>query len=320
MFCLFCTIPAKNKNSKSGGEKRDKPSKKRSIITWSLVFTWIFLLAFGLVAASGPSWLESFAHHGHEGESRQIKQNGDLFLREKNYRMALAQYKRAIEINPENVGAIVNSAIAYNLCGDPEAARILVEKVITQNPKLIGTLYYNLAEIYAKMKKYPEALKNYEKSIGTELSPQIIYTKLIEMYKETEQIDKAYQAAEKLLEIQTDPLTPYKDMLRMNASTYAKDSSHYSFFEMQLGRELTTDDLKDYDIETIRMLNRSNHEIAKTYNYLALFCIIKDDIDKAIEYFEQSKKIWPGNEDAVQNLRILKEAKKNNNLPSINVK
>ena len=98
---------------------------------------------------------------------------------------------------------------------------------------------------------------------------------------------------------------------------YKDDPGYQQYFNSIQSKDITPADLKDYDLETIKQLNSSNPEIAKTYNNLALLFTIQGDLDKAIAYFERSQQIWPGNLDAVKNLKLLRQVKDNNKLAGV---
>ncbi len=314
MFCLFCTIPAEDKSEKNNSRKTKKKSVMRSLVTWSLVFIWVFLIAFGLVSATSPSWLDGFAKHGREGESRQIKDRGDFLLRDRNYPLALAQYRRALEINPDFTGAIVNSAIAFNKSGEPEKGIKLLREAIKNDPNHPGMIYFNIGEIYHDMKQYEKATEYYYKALGADCDPILTLKKLLMLYMQTKQHDKSQETARKLLEYQNDPLTPYKSMLYKYSTIYENKSEHYEFFENLRENGITADQLAEYDLEVIRDLSSSDPEVAKTHNNLAFIYALSGDIDKAIEHFEESERIWPGNRDAVKNLKYLRHAKNNERL------
>lgn len=317
MFCLFCTIPAEKNCGKKSDKGTKKPSITKSILTWILIFVWVSLITFGLVSAASPSWLNSFAKHGRVGESRQVKDAGDFFLRDKNYKRALAQYERALNIEPDFTAAIVNSAIAYNLSGNPEKGIKLLKEAIKHDPEHISTIYFNIGEILHGRGKYTEALEYYNKAIGAEIEPELLYKKLIVLYKQTEQFEQARIAGEKLLELQNDPIMPYINMLHMYSSMYKIYPEHKNFFETEFQRELTLENLDDYDFEIITKLSNTDPEVAKTHNKLAVLYAMKGDIDKAIEHFEKSAEIWPGNKDAVKNLKILRQAKSSNKFAAV---
>ncbi len=308
MFCLFCTIPV-DKNNKGKVSKLRRPSVARSIITWGLVSIWVVLIIFGIVASTDPPWLEKLATYGRESESRQVKENGDFFLRERNYRMALAQYQRALKINPDYTGAIVNSAIAYNLSGNPEQGIRLLESAKMQNPDQMGTIEFNIAEIYESMERFADAIEHYKLAIDTEMETELVFKKLINLYNKTEQHENARQTAERLLDIQNDPLTPYVNMLKKYSFNYLDKPEHLTFFDNAFKSQLAVDDLSEYDFKSIIEQNQADPEIAKTHNILAFQYAMQGNIDKAIEHFENSDEIWPGNIDARKNLPILRRAK-----------
>ena len=309
MFCSFCTIPADNKSKAKKSGKVGMSSLFKRLITGTLVFVWIILIAFGVVASTDPGWLTKFAGYGRTSESRYLKDIGDSYLRQKNYYMAIPQYLQALKIKPDFVGARVNAAIAYNLAGNSAKGIELLEEALLHDTDQKGTIYYNLADILAARGEDSIAIEYYLKAENTEIEPHMVLIKLGLLYMKNKEFEKACAAFENALEIQNNPATPYLSMLREAVVLFESSEKDLKVIKQNLQSEHPLDQLAAYDLEVITEESRTNPEIAKTHNHLAAIYAIQGDLDKAIEHFEKSLKIWPGNMDARRNLPLLRQAK-----------
>jgi tetratricopeptide (TPR) repeat protein len=290
--------------------KTIKPTRTRTVITSVLILFYLFLILFALVAATEPSWLKNFSQIGRADESRVMKDNGDSYLYQKNYLKAIVYYQRALEIKPDYTGALLNIAIAYNYSGNSEQGLKILQAAIGSNPRQAGTIYYNIAEVLKGQGKKQEAIEYYLKAVDSEIRQELIYCNLGVLYFETSDLENALGAFLRALEIQTDPTTPYFNMIKIQkAFSEISDVDLAALKEIE-ERGVKVEDLKDYDIKTIESINGSDPEIAKTRNFLGLIYAKQGNFAEAQRQFELAMQIWPGNDDARNNLRALKGEKK----------
>ena len=99
-----------------------QPSRIRTSFAPALMFIWVLLIAFAIVAAIDPPFMKSISQFGRSGESEVLREYGDHFLQLNDYRMAIGQYQQALEIQPDNVGVMINMAKAYHLSGNSSRA------------------------------------------------------------------------------------------------------------------------------------------------------------------------------------------------------
>jgi len=309
MFCLLFTIPADKIYSECNQRVKSMPSLGKKIITWILVFIWLFLISFAFVAATEPSWFKKLATIGRTDESRSLSDYGDNFLRQENYRMAIAQYQKALEIKPDHTGALVNMAIAYSLSGKHDVGLQFLKDALAATTNRNGTIFFNMADILRRQGKYEEAIDYYKKTLNSEVEQDQVYQRLGTLYHDMGRLDDARIALEKTLEIQTDLTTPFIKMLKRSMPCYSDDTENLKIIEGMLEKKITVADLGAYDLITIENIINSDPEIVKTHNYLGVIYSAQGYIDKAIDHFERSLYIWPGNEDARKNLQILKQLK-----------
>ena len=307
MFSLFSTIPAERRKRQAEGDRRSKPSDKRTAFTWCLLLIWLILISFGVISILNPEWLQDLSRLGVESESRDYKNFGDNLLTNGNYRLALAQYQRALEIKPDYTDAMVNMAIAYGRAGDRTRAIDLLKRALQQEDRNRGIIYYTLAEMAEKQNKIDESIRYCQKALDSEPENYMIYRKLGTLHFAAKKYEKAREFFEISLASQTDLCLPYKKMLKVSLSDYKDDSTHLPIIERELAGEIGPENLAAYDLEIIRYLQQNDPEIAKTHNHLGVIYAMQGDVSRATRHFQKSLSIWPGNTDALKNLKILRE-------------
>jgi len=307
MFYLFFTTPAEKDSRKPKRAQHKMPSRSQVIITWCLILIWVVLISFGAVSTLNPDWLKELAHLGVKNESQDCKNFGDDFLIRNNFKRAIAQYQKALEIKPDYADAMVNMAIAYSRIGNEAKGIQLLKKALRIKDNDKGVIYYTLAEILEKQGKIDESIRCYRKALGTKVEEFLIYRKIGSLYFSVKEYDEAKKAFEMSLALQTDLSLSYKTMLKGSLSSYADDSLHLQIIEKQLTDDITSEYLADYDLQIIRHELQNDPEIAKTHNHLGFINTAQGDITKAIEHFQSSLQIWPGNRDAIENLKHLQK-------------
>lgn len=103
-------------------------------------------------------------------ESEELKSQGNLAVRRKEYAAAIDFYNKALEIVPDNTIYHSNRAAAYSASGDHESALKDAQKSVELDPKYVkgwtrlGTAHYALGN-------FAEAQEAYEKVIEAEGPP-----------------------------------------------------------------------------------------------------------------------------------------------------
>jgi superkiller protein 3 len=286
----------------------EMPSRGQTVIAWGLLGCWLVLMCFGVVAAVNPPWLQRVSRGGIVVEARDYKNFGDDALRQGKYGLAVAQYRKALDIKPDLGSARINLAIAYIRAGDTaRGARILREALPTETRgSLKGAICYNLGECREAEDKSEEAIGYYQRAVDCNIEQDKIYRKLGSLYLKLGRLPEARAAFEKTLAAQLDPSLPYQYMLHRSLDIFEGDPAHLAIIEEQLARGISTEDLRRYDLEIITQMQQRDPEIAKTHNHLGVICAQLKDLEKAHTHFQKSLEIWPGNPDATKNLLLLR--------------
>ncbi len=307
MFFLFSTTPADQGTGRQGKPGPRPTSQRRTVATWCLLILWVFLISFGAISLLNPAWLQELSRHGVEAESRDYKNFGDNFLLQGQFRLALGQYQRALEIKSDYADAAVNMAITYSRLGNHSQAIDLLLRSLDFRDSHKDVIYCTLADVFHREKRLDEAIYYCLQAVDANPDDHIIHRKLGELYLELKDYEKAGEAFEKSLSIQTDIAYLYRKMLKESLSDYEDDSTHSPAIRAMIDKDITADDLAEYDLQIIRDAQESDPEIAKTHNHLGIIYAMQKKFDLAVEHFERSLRIWPGNVDATRNLKRLRE-------------
>ena len=116
---------------------------------------------------------------------------------------ALAEYRRAIEIEPDNAGAHRNVGTSLGEQGKWEEAAVAYEKAIELDPDF-GEAYGDLVAVYLRLDRLSDAVDAGERAI--ELSPEYsgAHTNLGVAYNEQGRTDEAIAEWEKAVELDPD--------------------------------------------------------------------------------------------------------------------
>jgi tetratricopeptide (TPR) repeat protein len=304
MCCLFFTIPADASHQKSR-HRSGSPSRGKTVLTWFLMLVWLVLISFGAISLTNPRWLQEWGHRGTQSESRAYKQYGDAFLHQGDYRRAIPQYQKALQITPQRVSVMINLAVAYMYAGFPQEADRLLKDASRLESNRKDLIDFNLGELMERQGKTEEAIRYYRKAIGSKVDQGLVYRKLGLLFLGAKRYQEALEAFEKTLTNQTDVDLSYMDMLRRSLDAYEDDTVTLPIIEAEFSRGVSTEDLAPYDLKIIRHLQQTDPEIAKTHNHIAYIQLQMKDYQSAASHYQRSLEIWPGNTDARKGIDYL---------------
>ncbi|MCF8296047.1 MAG: tetratricopeptide repeat protein [Saprospiraceae bacterium] len=279
----------------------NQPDQVNKIIGLVIFGIYLLLIIFGIISLNSPNWLKDISKFGQESEARTMKNYGDYYLNNHDYQMAIAQYNKAILINPNLAEAYSNMGIAYKNLGDFKTALTHLEKALTYENILHDATYFNIAEIFDKSGNPEMAIEYYIKS--AEISPfsLSVYQKIGELLNNTKQWKGAADAFDKALENSYTLKKCYSGMLKRDYYLFLDEKAKQEIKKLaELGVENI--DLSSYDEKVFNMSLSRNPEISSIYNQYGYNYAMQGDYDKAIEYFKKALEITPDFQNAKNNL------------------
>ena len=149
-----------------------------------------------------------------EGDNQAVLNNlGWLLLKAKDYDLALEYLNKCHDINPNNYYAFFNKAKLYLETGDYTKAVGFIEKTIAdkrshklseKDISVEKTIWATRGEIYYKLGRFEEAIKDLQKSLEENTVNSYAYKCLALIYIENNQLDKACNALAKAKEYKYD--------------------------------------------------------------------------------------------------------------------
>ncbi len=133
---------------------------------------------------------------------------GLLYSDQKKYDLALSDYDKAIEINPNYAEAYVNRGVLYRLQEKYELALADYDKAIELNPN-DAVAYYNRGNLYKNLQKYDLALSDYSKAIDINPNYAEAYNNRGVLYRLQEKYELALADYDKAIDINHDLAEAY---------------------------------------------------------------------------------------------------------------
>jgi tetratricopeptide (TPR) repeat protein len=313
-FLSFTTL-TKRRPRPGGRRATATPSRYQTVVTATLLFLWLVLMVFGGVTYAGPQWLRELSMPGRRSEAAILKSYGDDLYRQGNYAMAAAQYKGALERNPNQFDARLNLALSLDKIGRTEEAISILKEVLQSElgERERGAICHNLGAISARQGKRNEAIAFFEQAVSVSFDLRPLLVKLSSLYLEAGQLEKARATLEKALASRLDVALPYRLMLRAALDDYEDEETHLAGIQERLSRDPGEEQLARYDLQTIRRMQGSDVEIAEIHNKLAYICMRFGERDEATGHMQKVLEIMPDNADARKNLASLQRMKSTEN-------
>jgi len=147
-------------------------------------------------AVNGSQDLNKPAEQKDVNALKEAITRGSDYLDKKRYEMAIAEFSKAIEINPGLSDVYYNRGFAYSQSGKPDEAISDYSKAIKINPNDSDS-YYNRGLVYHSKKDYDRAISDFTESIR--LTPDIAaayYNRALD-YSLKKDFDKAWEDVHK---------------------------------------------------------------------------------------------------------------------------
>ena len=133
---------------------------------------------------------------------------GNLYRDQQKYKLALDDYNKAIELNPNHANAYVNRGILYYNQQKYELALSDFSKAIDINPN-DAEAYSNRGGVYYNQQKYELALSDINKAIEINPNYAVAYYNRGNLYKDLQKYDLALADYDKAIELNRNDAVAY---------------------------------------------------------------------------------------------------------------
>ncbi|MBD2622179.1 tetratricopeptide repeat protein [Microcystis flos-aquae FACHB-1344] len=207
---------------------------------------------------------------------------GVLYYNQQKYKLALDDYNKAIELNPNHAQAYNNRGTLYDEQQKYELALADYNQAIELN-RNFAMAYYNRGGLYQDLGKYDLALSDYSKAIEINRSYAEAYYNRGNLYKDLQKYDLALSDYSKAIEINPNLAEAYN-----NRGVLYDDQQKY---------ELA---LADYN-QAIKL----NPNYAEAYNNRGVLYQNQKKYELALADYNQAIEINPNDADAYYNRGLL---------------
>jgi tetratricopeptide (TPR) repeat protein len=211
---------------------------------------------------------------GFSQNAKQYFKAGESFVEAGNQKDAIAQFTKAIELNPDYLQAYISRAEAYKAINELQKAADDYKRALVFESSEIE-LYYSASEVNYLLKNYPEALDLINKGITLNPKHEEAYRLLSQIQTATEDYSNALASIDKALKLKDNPENNYTH------GQISEKMKNYNQAEI------------DYD-----------KAIAKNKLYLEAFLaqanlkLLLNKLDKAMENCNAAFKIDPNSREA----------------------
>jgi Tfp pilus assembly protein PilF len=214
---------------------------------------------------------------------------GIFYLENGNYRQAISEFRRALDMNPDDPNYYFSMGTAYSLEGEDEAAIKELKTALRLDPKY-SEAHNNLGYIYAKKKRWAEAIAEFKAALanpdyGRPYSPHL---NLAQCYLEQGDLETSIEEYRQALNSKPDSEIAHSGLARV----------YFRKGEMDLAVEEYEKALKFND----RQIN--------LYYELAVVYLRKGDKEKGVKNLEKVIELDPKSplaEDARKQLEDMRK-------------
>ena len=145
--------------------------------------------------------------------TNDLNSKGILLKTQGEFDDAIRLLKQTLEINPEDLSALINTGHSFSLKGDLNDAKIYYDKAIKLYPKSAWVMY-NIGWYSYLQNNYDEALKYYETAIELEPNYSAAHYNLACVFSLMNEFDRSIESLKKAIELSK---IAYSDRARLDA-------------------------------------------------------------------------------------------------------
>lgn len=147
---------------------------------------------------------------------------GGLYLYQRKHAQSMAEYNRALRINPNDANLLANSADALIYCGRIKEAVERCERAIKLNPNCPDWYWWILAHSFFHLERYEDALETVEQMTSPDQARRLSAAS----YAHLGRLEDARYEADEFMKIV--PNFSIKDWLKTEPYSDPKDQQRYA--------------------------------------------------------------------------------------------
>lgn len=222
-----------------------------------------------------------------------------LYIQLKQFEEAAGDAKRAIRLDSTVASYYVMLGDVYFAENKTRQTKEVLERTVVKFPESTEALM-KLSELYFIVKQYKEAIENINKALKINENIAKAYYLKGSIYRESGDTSKAISSLETAVEQDNRFIDAYYDLGVIYAARKNPLAFEYytnalridgNYVNAQYGRAKLYQDLGKYDEavnEYSSLLNKDKNNEQAIYNLGAIYLEVKDQPEKAIEYFNKA--------------------------------
>ncbi len=210
---------------------------------------------------------------------------GRIHLRDGDAEKALAEFEKALALDPNNAEALLNIGAIHQGQGKSELAEHFAQRALQVDPSSIGALA-QLAELRRDEGELDEAIRLFAEALAIDDSQPFLLLGFGDVLQRAGRFEAAVQAFQSVLELEPDS---FKARYNLGV-TYAN-----------MGRVDEAVAIYEEALE----LDPKNTEAPAARNNLGAIFLARGDVDRALEHFEAALKAAPFHLESRYNVAIV---------------
>ncbi len=210
---------------------------------------------------------------------------GRIYLRDGEPKKALAEFEKALALDPNDAEALLNIGAIHQGEGKSDLAQHFVQRALSVDPNSIGALA-QLAEIRRDQEDLDEAIRLFAEALEIDDSQPFLFMGVGDVLQRAGRYEEAVQAFQHVLELEPDSFKARYN-LGVTYTNMGRVEEAIAIYEEAL--ELAPKDI----------------EAPAARNNLGAIFLAQGDADRALEHFEAALKAAPANVESRYNAAIL---------------
>ncbi len=222
---------------------------------------------------------------GQESSPEIHNNMGRIHLRDGEAKKALAEFEKALELDPNNAEALLNISAIHQSEGKSDLALHFVQRALAVDPNSTGALA-QLGEIRRDEGQLDEAIRLFIEALAIDDSQPSLFMGAGDVLQRAGHFDEAVAAFEHVLELEPDSFKARYN-LGVTYSNMGRIEEAVAIYEQALE------------------LSPKDPEAPAARNNLGALLLAQGDVDRALEHFEAALKAAPFNVESRYNAAIL---------------